>query len=777
VSRVAELWGDLGPRGRVAAIAGAVIAFVVLPLVLFAPAVRWAAGRSAAARGLTLTVGSVRPSGFGVVLRDVRFTSLEPGVVQGSAAYVRVPLLGNEVEVRGGFVAVSGSVDAVRKALRPPGAAPTKGSSGGGGRRVFAEGIAVAWNASARGDSPAQRLWGLKVDQRGPEDALEIDLVELSASGVRLEARGVSCRVLRGETRRLRELSVRQASARVEVDRLRAPEPKAKAFAPSPSRPPSPAVETERSLRTLLLEAARDAAAWLPEAPLTVGEVSASVSYQGEQLGFGPSRVDVSSDPKTLFVTWRPSRAGQAGATPLSLRLQVPRAADGPDPQLEVEGGPVSLGTLGVRDGDFGLFAVRDATLEAHLLLSLAPRSVRFSGSGRLANLSIHRPALSPEQLRGIRLGLSGRGEIATDGSAMALDDAEVTFGDVKLTANLRFANDLQGMRVSAKGAVPLASCGAMLSSIPEGLVRTLGGLKLDGVFSLGFELAYDTTDIEAMRVGLDVKNECRVTYAPAVLNPERFRTPWVREVKGADGSMTPIETGPGTDTWVAYENISRNMEIAVQVCEDGGFHRHRGFDFRAMEKAIKDNVRAGRFLRGASTISMQLAKNLYLGKEKTLARKIEEAVLTMLLEQELSKQQILELYLNVIEFGPGIYGIGPAARHYFNQPASELTLSQSLYLASILPDPTRQHFAPNGSLTPTWAAYIERLIHIAHKVKLISEEERDRALEERVAFREPADGDGLPSGELPTPSPSDPAGGTPAEAFGGPNGDVAPGP
>ena len=542
--------------------------------------------------------------------------------------------------------------------------------------------------------------------------------------------------------------------------------------------PGAQAPAAESSLRASLLELSREAATWLPETPLTVGEVSASVSYQGEQLGFGPSRVDIASDPKTLFVTWRPSRAAQAGATPLSLRLQVPRAVDGPDPQLEVEGGPVSLGTLGVRDGDFGLFAVRDATLEAHLLLSLGARSVRFSGSGRLSNLSIHRPALSPEQLRGIRLGLSGRGELATDGSAIALDDAEVTFGDVKLTGNLRFANDLQGMRVSAKGAVPLASCGVMLASIPEGLVRSLGGLKLDGVFSLGFELAYDSTNVEAMRVGLDVKNECRVTYAPAELNPERFRTPWVRDVKGADGSMMPIETGPGTDTWVSYENISRNMEIAVQVCEDGGFHRHRGFDFRAMEKAIKDNVRAGRFLRGASTISMQLAKNLYLGKEKTLSRKIEEAVLTMLLEQELSKQQILELYLNVIEFGPGIYGIEPASRHYFNQPASELTLSQALYLASILPDPTRPHFAPDGSLSPSWASYIERLIHIAHKVKLITEEERDRALEERVAFRTPAnEGALVPAGEAPPPDAGDHGGGAAIDAFGGPNGEPSQGP
>jgi monofunctional biosynthetic peptidoglycan transglycosylase len=430
-----------------------------------------------------------------------------------------------------------------------------------------------------------------------------------------------------------------------------------------------------------------------------------------------------------------------------------------------------------VRDGDFGLRNVRAATLEAHLKLGFEENRVKFSGAGSLANLSLLRPALSAEELRGIRLGFRGVGEVATDLSALVVEDAELTFGDVKLAGSLRFANDEKSLRVSAKGAVPLASCGSVLSSIPEGLVKDLGGMRLDGVFALGFGLEYDTADIEAMRVSLDVKNECRVTHAPAQLNPERFRSAWVREVKGADGSMMPLETGPGTETWVPYENISKNMEIAVQVCEDGGFHRHRGFDFRAMEKAIKDNVRAGRFLRGASTISMQLAKNLYLGKEKTLARKVEEAVLTMMLEQELSKSQILELYFNVIEFGPGIYGIGPAARHYFNQPASELTLSQALYLASILPDPTRQHFAPDGSLTPRWAAYIEKLINIAHKVKLISEDERDRALEERVAFRVPAsEGATLPEGDQAGLPPLEPSTATEGGAA-APQGDFAPGP
>ncbi len=97
----------------------------------------------------------------------------------------------------------------------------------------------------------------------------------------------------------------------------------------------------------------------------------------------------------------------------------------------------------------------------------------------------------------------------------------------------------------------------------------------------------------------------------------------------------------------------------------------------------------------------MQLAKNLYLDRGKNLSRKLQEAILTMYLEQELTKEQILELYLNVVEFGPMVYGIGPAARHYFNAAPGELSLGQALYISSIMPNPKAQHFAPTARSRP----------------------------------------------------------------------------
>ena len=242
-----------------------------------------------------------------------------------------------------------------------------------------------------------------------------------------------------------------------------------------------------------------------------------------------------------------------------------------------------------------------------------------------------------------------------------------------------------------------------------------------------------------------DTQKEFTITGTLTKLENVNPHSWWYVDVKGPDGLPMTIRTGPGAPGWIRYDDLPRTMEIAVLVCEDGGFFHHRGFDFRAIEKALRDDIVAGRFLRGASTISMQLAKNLYLSREKTLARKVQEALLTMLLEERLSKQELMELYLNIVELGPGIYGVGQASEHYFAKPASELSLGQALYLASILPDPTRQHFTPEGAVTPRWSEYLKKLMNIARKVKLITDEELAAGLLEEVAFRKPGDGGSLP--------------------------------
>ena len=139
---------------------------------------------------------------------------------------------------------------------------------------------------------------------------------------------------------------------------------------------------------------------------------------------------------------------------------------------------------------------------------------------------------------------------------------------------------------------------------------------------------------------------------------------------------------------WLAYEAISAHLKRAVVASEDAKFVGHEGFDWEAIQKAIEKNERKGKVVAGASTISQQLAKNLFLSGQRSWARKAQEAAITWMLESVMTKRRILELYLNVAEWGDGVFGAEAAARHHFGVPARSLTAQQAAWLAAILPSP-----------------------------------------------------------------------------------------
>ena len=142
------------------------------------------------------------------------------------------------------------------------------------------------------------------------------------------------------------------------------------------------------------------------------------------------------------------------------------------------------------------------------------------------------------------------------------------------------------------------------------------------------------------------------------------------------------------TYTWVPYERISIELKRAMIAAEDARFVEHEGFDWDGIEQAIDRNARRGGIVAGGSTITQQLAKNLFLSSQRSYLRKSEEALITLMLEAILDKRRILELYLNVIEFGEGIFGCEAAARHYFGASAGALTAEQAARLAAMAPNP-----------------------------------------------------------------------------------------
>ena len=146
--------------------------------------------------------------------------------------------------------------------------------------------------------------------------------------------------------------------------------------------------------------------------------------------------------------------------------------------------------------------------------------------------------------------------------------------------------------------------------------------------------------------------------------------------------------------TWVPYDRISRNLTRAVLAGEDSRFFDHAGFDWEEMRKALEEDWNKGEFRRGASTITQQLAKNQFLSTSKNPLRKLHEAIITKEMEWILGKRRILEIYLNVIEWGDGIYGAEAAAHTYFNTSASSLSADQAAFLSAIIP-------SPNGAFNP----------------------------------------------------------------------------
>ena len=139
---------------------------------------------------------------------------------------------------------------------------------------------------------------------------------------------------------------------------------------------------------------------------------------------------------------------------------------------------------------------------------------------------------------------------------------------------------------------------------------------------------------------------------------------------------------------WASYARISDELKRAVVVAEDAKFSEHDGFDWEGIQKAMEKNQRRGRVVAGGSTISQQLAKNLFLSGEKNLWRKAQEAVITAMLEMMMDKERILEIYLNIAEWGEGVFGAEAAARHYYNVGAAALTAEQAAHLAAMLPRP-----------------------------------------------------------------------------------------
>lgn len=779
------------PRALKALVAGGSALGLLLLGLLTAPAfVRGKVEREARQRGLEAHVDDVELGLGRVWLKGVALTM--PGEdVELRLEAVEVGLFSKAVRATGG--ALRGNGDPARlvdKLRAKTGSEAGEASPGAGGRELGVDGLALRWQyegvlVEAAGVRAARRESRLTFGadsahvSGGKADisVRNLELTAVSSQGHRqLERLAVSALVLALESDEPKPSASGKAAVSARAPPragvgARGAEAGARGAEAASGGPPEleadePAAEQARASRAarlrqvtaVLRPLARELLA--DGAHLALDGVAARIQRSGELLSFGPSRLSLTREHESLRVSLTPS-AVEAGTTPLALSGALPLGS-GPL-HVVVQGGPVSLSSLGVRNGQLGLREVERATLAADGVLDFTEdfESVELDGRLAVRSLELSRPELSPQPVGPWSFDTALKGRARLDGSELSVLSSEAQLGEVRTELSGMALTTPGNRRVQGRLRVPLSGCQSLLEAIPHGLLPQVSGLTLSGSFGIDLQVRYDQLKPADTSVVLAVKNECRVRDVPLELSPHRFERPFLREVKAPDGSPMSIESGPGTQSWVSLDDISRHMESAILICEDAGFYSHAGFDFRALENAIKDDLKQGRFARGASTVSMQLAKNLYLGKEKTLGRKLQEALLTMLLEQQLDKRRILELYLNVVELGPGLYGVGDAAQYYFATPARALTLGQSLYLASLLPNPTYSRFGPDGRLRPGWLGYIHKLMHIARKIRRIDDSELQAGLEEEIAFRVP----GAPV--APASTPND--GPDPSEAPGAP--------
>lgn len=234
--------------------------------------------------------------------------------------------------------------------------------------------------------------------------------------------------------------------------------------------------------------------------------------------------------------------------------------------------------------------------------------------------------------------------------------------------------------------------CNDWVEAMPTPLPLALQQAKGHFTGDLSFEVSRDPSP------HFSVKESCKFECSVEPL--KSLRDGRVRYMAyDKDDKLFERTIGPGTKDWVSIESLPPHIAKAFITLEDPGFLGHRGIIPQALENSFKDNLKLGRFFRGGSTITMQLAKNLWLKRSKTIGRKAQEALLTTALESCLTKDKILELYINAVEMGPNLYGIGAAAKRYFHKDAADLEPDEAFYLAAILPHPRKAVPPESGGL------------------------------------------------------------------------------
>jgi hypothetical protein len=411
-------------------------------------------------------------------------------------------------------------------------------------------------------------------------------------------------------------------------------------------------------------------------------------------------------------------------------------------------------------------------SLSAAMHLDVDPARVVFDGRFLLDGLSVFHPMLATKPVQDIDVAgdVEGqldratrtltvtRGELTADKVAFRIDGFVSLPGglepgaasDVPTTAVA--AADVPGAagapatagapaapatevrrerpRLAARLVVPPVPCQSLLEAVPEAMIPYLEGFSMRGTFEADVRAEIDWANLEA--TVLDGKVDifgCRAREDSEDPIAERLAGSFMHYVEVERDVWLSFIIGPENPDFVPITDVSPYILKAFMTTEDSRFYDHDGFIPREFRSALIKNLETGYFAFGASSITMQTVKNVLLYREKTLARKLQELFFTWYIETQLEKDRILEIYVNAIEYGPGLYGIGPATRHYFGKHPRDVGPVEAAFLASILPSPKpRYKQYCDDKLSRTSEIKIQRILGYMHERERLTDEEYEAA-------------------------------------------------
>lgn len=374
--------------------------------------------------------------------------------------------------------------------------------------------------------------------------------------------------------------------------------------------------------------------------------------------------------------------------------------------------------------------------------------TLEYDGALEAFDLALEHRMIASEIVRFPQLRLEGKGNVNLKQRDIEVRVGRVILGDVffRITAHLRGLGKVPAVKFAID--FPAQDCGALKRAIPKGLIPRLQKAELSGslLFTLSFEV--DLQDIRGT-IKLDLTGDfdrCRsITLGPGLDVSKLNREDYVHRVVVA-GEDLGLDVGPGTRGYVPLEQVPLVVQAAAYGTEDLAFYKHKGFRLGLIRRAIILILERGYYAYGGSTISQQLVKNLFLSREKTMARKLEEAVIVWQMEKVVPKERILELYLNCIEYGPRIWGITQASQTYFGKHPSQLGILEAAFLMGLKPDPKYGYLQyARGGLNAHWRKQLDRVLKRLLDMGSISRAEYDTALQTTLHFKSRSE-DGQPA-------------------------------